>query len=296
VVSTVHQAGLPGFRSRFRTALAEARPGASVVPLFSERVFPGGILPVLEVVEGRRRYAVFGYADATPDAGSHFAGARDLLATRGVEALWYCPEPLAVGTPSNPLVQFDPQMMFRESRSKVRAKQFATWWPTVEQPRFAESPARDFLGRGFRAMDGLEAWFFAMFSRELELPPFAHITVTDTVRRQPLTPAKLPRREKLVPAMGPEQCLLVFRASAEKGLLLAFQIGTTGADYRDSLLGAFASYCEAYRAELLARGITPALDPACRPLDWWTLLEAASENEERASGSGVNIGMLGFEG
>ena len=102
--------------------------------------------------------------------------------------------------------------------------------------------------------------------------------------------------EKLVPAMGPEQCLLVFRASAEKGLLLAFQIGTTGADYRDSLLGAFASYCEAYRAELLARGITPALDPACRPLDWWTLLEAASENEERASGSGVNIGMLGFEG
>ena len=253
------------------------------------------MLPVLEVKEDTRRYAVFGYADATPEAGSHFAGARELLATRGVEALWYCPEPLVVGEPSNPLILFDPQMIYRESRSKLRGKEFATWWPTDGQPLFSESRARTDLMRIFRAIDGMETSFFAIFSRELGLPPFATMTMTDKVRRQPLPAVRLPRREKVLAIMAPEHRLLVFRASAEKGLLVAFPIFTKRIEYRDDFLSVFADFCEAYRAGLEARGVAPAPDPSCRPLDWWTLLDTVCEDEERASGDGVTIGKLGFD-
>ncbi len=121
------------------------------------------------------------------------------------------------------------------------------------------------------------------------------MTITDKVRRQPLPAVRLPRREKLIAIMAPEHRLLVFRASAEKGLLVAFPTETRRVDYRDDFLSVFADYCEAYRAGLEARGVAPAPDLTCRPLDWWTLLDAASEREELASGAGVTIGMLGFD-
>ena len=143
----------------------------------------------------------------------------------------------------------------------------------------------------------METSFFAIFSRELELPPFGTppIDEIEKVRRQPLPAVRLPRREKLLAIMAPERRLLVFRASAEKGLLVAFPTATKRIEYRDDFLSVFADFCEAYRAGLEARGIAPAPDPACRPLDWWTLLDTVNEREERASGAGVTIGKLGFD-
>lgn len=149
------------------------------------------------------------------------------------------------------------------------------WWPTPQESRLTGSASAQNILRTYEAFDGFESFAFTFL-----LKAFGEDVGSDRYA--------LPEGSFTRPLRGPQEQMLAFSASQEKGLRLHFDRLNTPASYRDEIWRMFAEFAEAFRRILIKQNAEPDAPAEVRPLDWWTLCRQAVETTE-STGQTVKI-------
>jgi len=147
---------------------------------------------------------------------------------------------------------------------------YGLWWPAPEDPLFAASPARESIGRAYRALDGLEFSFLQFLLESLNLAG----------DRFP----NLPECGQMIPVRVAQGPAIVLAISREKGLKFHFDKAATAIAYRNEFLKAFAEFAENWREAQRAS-----------PAGWWAHCEEASLCAERVNPP-VSVGTILIRG
>jgi hypothetical protein len=202
-------------------------------------VYDDGLLEVPIVVQADgTTTAVFFYPSAADNAAGRYAGARQLLKQReGIQAVFYCTEPIAVAPPVRVLVPLDTPM-FTTWPAPITDARYALWWPSAEDPMFAMSEDVLLLDRWFAAIDGYGHALFSALGSEL-----GFIAKQDGRAQLML----LPETPYLHPTRGPEGSPLLLNGSQDQGVFFAFDRATVTPARRRTLLRLLADFAERCR-------------------------------------------------
>lgn len=243
------------------------------------RLYEDGVVEVtLELKDGEKRYAVFVYPDDEEDAAAHYSGVRALLREReGVNAVYYAREPIQPIRPKAVLERIETNF-FSIPEDEAREGEYALWWPTPEEPRFAGSKAAERLTRAFTALDGYQSFAFSAFVYGLGLSEPKENTLV-ALPTEPLNQA----------VDGPGELRLQMYASEERGLWFAFDRERTSPRDRDVFLKLFADFAEWFRGELEG---TPPREEDQRALRWWSATRDQAIRREAEGEADLVVGRI----
>jgi hypothetical protein len=201
--------------------------------------YDDGILEVPVVVQADdATTAVFFYPSAADNAAGRYAGARQILKQReGIQAVFYCAEPIAVAPPARVLVPLDTPM-FTTWPAPIAEARYALWWPSAEDPTFALSEDVLLLDRWFAAIDGYGHALFSALGSELGFIP------RQDGRAQLML---VPEAPYLHPTRGPEGSALLLHGSQDQGVFFTFDRATVSPARRRTLLRLLADFAERCR-------------------------------------------------
>jgi hypothetical protein len=241
-------------------------------------LFDDGILSVdFTIRDQDRLYDVFFYPLPTNQASSHFAGVRALLESRKESTpIYYSTGPLQEETPSNPLFQFNPWFLSKKE-GPIPEGIYAMWKASEEDPRFASSKTNHYLGRIYAALDSIETY-----------------VLSDLLNRFGLVSEKGGRvalpNEMSLPIEGPDDQVMIFTASKEKGIRFHFNTSLTDLKYREMFLKNFAVFTETFRS--IADERKWPKDPVgdYRPSGWFSATQRVMFQQEK---EGVDVDIVG---
>ena len=154
------------------------------------------------------------------------------------------------------------------------------WWPTEKDTSFVHSNSFSLIKRTYENLNGINTYVFADILRHLEL-------VNEDVGR-----AALPDDGMSVPLQGPENCIMLFSASREKGIRFHFHTEGTPVAYRDNFWNLFAEYTQSVKAVIEEhKHSKDPEDPNYErgPLGWWTMVELLLTKEKPEEGDKVQL-------
>lgn len=158
---------------------------------------------------------------------------------------------------------------------------YAMWWPTADEPRLINSATAKDIQRVYEAFDGFESYGFTFlldrFGEDVGNSRYA-----------------LPEDSSVQPLRGPQERLLAFSASQEKGMRFHFNVANTPASYRDEVWRMVADYAEALRRALIKQGVAPTANPEVKPINWWLFCQQAVSATESAGEPVELVGVVLF--
>jgi len=155
-------------------------------------------------------------------------------------------QPIPPGQPPQSALtglQFD---HFRLSDKQAVPEDFSVWWATPEEPHFPNSKSSANLGNIYHALNGYESYFIGRFFKALEVPEFTG----EAVRR-----VALPKQEKTLTIVGPEEQQIVISFSKMKGIRLHFDRHRTPVRYRSAILEQLSIAIQTYTIRLQLQGL-----------------------------------------
>jgi len=163
-------------------------------------------------------------------------------------------------------LQFD---HFRLSSQNPALKNYAVWWSTTREPVFQTSKSFQDLQQISKTLDGYESYFIGRFFKALKIPEFTG----ESVKR-----VALPKKERTLTVIGPEEQTIILSFSQKKGIRLHFDRCTTPFGYRAALIEQLCIAIQAYTIRLQLRDLPRDTTTRSRGIEW--CLDMAEKNEE----------------
>ncbi|MBI3854046.1 MAG: hypothetical protein HY298_27790 [Verrucomicrobia bacterium] len=251
---------------------------------FQTKLFSEGVLKIpCEIKLGSRKFGVFIFPDVNEEAAAHFAGVQFIYdQLEGEEAIYFASAKLPAVDPVNPLAPFDPFMLVRQE-NKLPSGPYAMWWPTEDDSRFSDSPARPFIRRAYEALNGIETYVLAALLKGLGKvkDDTRSVVLSDELWAEPIT--------------GLEQMPMVISASVEKGIRFHFHPKHATASHRKRFWKVFCEYGESWRTAIQREGGVAEWAQESSALAWWEKVEAFAVQKEREDGSLSLLGAVETE-
>lgn len=256
---------------------------SSPAPVFSLRkhlLFEDGIVEIpMMVEESGQTYAIYAFATVDDESTGLYSACRTLLRQRAnIQAVYYASEALRPARPTTCLQALD-SPHFKALEEARPDAEYATWWPTAEEPSLADSPALGYLDRWFAATDGYGSFVFTAWAHDLEL-------VAEDAKL-----VALPAQNTLIDMKGPGDLDMYLLAAQESGMTFAFDIATTPVKDRNILLKLAAEFAEGFREAAVARGIPAVEQETGVALDFWKASRERALSIESAGGA-LQIGHV----
>lgn len=158
---------------------------------------------------------------------------------------------------------------FRVSSQHPILENYAMWWSTSREPLFQQSKSLQDLEQISKALDGYESYFIGRFFKALEIPEFTG----EEVKR-----VALPKKERTLTVIGPEEQVILLSFSQKKGIRLHFDRYNTPFGYRAAIIEQLCIAIQAYTIRLQLRDLPRDTTTRSRGPEWY--LEMAEKNEE----------------
>lgn len=156
---------------------------------------------------------------------------------------------------------------FRLSSQNSELKNYAVWWSTTREPLFRNSNYFRDLEQISKTLDGYESYFIGRFFKALEIPGFTG----ETVKR-----VALPKKERTLTVIGPEEQIILLSFSQKKGIRLHFNQHTTPSGYRAAIIEQLCIAIQAYTIRLQLRDLPRDTKTRSRGPEWY---EEVAEKE-----------------
>ena len=158
---------------------------------------------------------------------------------------------------------------FRVSNQNPNLEDYAVWWSTNREPIFQNSKSFQDLEQISKTLDGYESYFIGRFFKALEISGFTG----ESVKR-----VALPKKERTLTVIGPEEQLIILSFSKKKGIRLHFNRKTTPFGYRTAIIEQLCIAIQAYTIRLQLRDLPRDTTTRSKGPDWYN--EIAEKNEE----------------
>lgn len=162
---------------------------------------------------------------------------------------------------------------FRISSHNPRLENYAVWWSTSREPIFQHSNSFRDLALISKTLDGYESYFIGRFFKALEIPGFTG----EAVKR-----VALPKKERTLTVIGPEEQIILLSFSQKKGIRLHFDRHTTHFGYRAAIIEQLCIAIQAYTIRLQLRDLPRDTTTRSRGPEWY--LEVAETDEKVIGG------------
>ena len=163
-------------------------------------------------------------------------------------------------------LQFD---HFRLCSKNPELKSYAVWWSTTKEPVFQNSKSFQDLQQISKTLDGYESYFIGRFFKALKIPEF----MGESVKR-----VALPKKERTLTVIGPEEKIILLSFSQKKGIRLHFDRHTTPFGYRAAIIEQLCIAIQAYTIRLQLRDLPRDTTTRSRGIEW--CLDMAEKNKE----------------
>jgi len=144
---------------------------------------------------------------------------------------------------------------------------YAVWWSTSKEAKFKNSKSFRVLTEIAKTLDGYESYFIGRFFKELELPGF----IGEEVKR-----VALPKKERKLTVIGPEEQTIIISFSQKKGIRLHFDRFATPFGYRAAIIEQLGIAIQAYIIKLQLRDLPRDVTICSSDYNW---LEEVGEEE-----------------
>ena len=240
-----------------------------------KRLLPGGVHDIHFMVnDNDRPVYVYYYVESDAPSAAHFAGLQNPHKQLKLETpVYYAPTILPeTSETANPLIPFDFTML--STHHPTTSVEYAMWWKTEDDPKFAHSEAFQHLDRFFKAIDGYESYLLPEILVNLE-----------AIELEEPTRVALPNNSWAIEAQGPEGIYLMFLADREKGIRFAFDRKKTTPQLRNLFFKHLADYAEEIQGELSKMDAPKDPHEDTHPHKWWLMNKrSAKENDVMAFG------------
>jgi len=157
---------------------------------------------------------------------------------------------------------------FRLSSQNTALDNYAVWWSTPKEPLFRNSKSLQDLEKISLALDGYESYFIGRFFKALEIPEF---------RGEEVKRVALPKKERTLTVIGPEEQIILLSFSQKKGIRLHFDRYKTPFGYRAAIIEQLCIAIQAYTIRLQLRDLPRDTTTRSRGAEWY--LEMAEKDE-----------------
>ncbi len=162
---------------------------------------------------------------------------------------------------------------FRISNHNPKLEDYAVWWSTNREPIFQKSKSFQDLEQISKTLDGYESYFIGRFFKALEISGFTG----ESVKR-----VALPKKERTLTVIGPEEQIIILSFSKKKGIRLHFNRNTTPFGYRTAIIEQLCIAIQAYTIRLQLRDLPRDTTTRSNGRDWYS--EMAEKEEEVIGG------------
>jgi len=248
---------------------AEQKISLTVEAVHYNFILEEGVLQVpIKVKIGNHHYCLFLiYNEACAAA---FTDARNRLKVlKKYQAIYLSKIPMTkIRAPHSALtsLRFD---HFRLTSQTPKLENYATWWTTTKEPLFQHSASFRDLAQIFKTLDGYESYFIGRFFKALEVSGFTG----ETVKR-----VGLPKKERTLTVIGPEEQMILLSFSQKKGIRLHFDRYATPFGYRAAIIEQLCIAIQAYTVRLQLRDLPRDTTTRSRGMEW--CIEMAKKNKE----------------
>ena len=135
---------------------------------------------------------------------------------------------------------------FRIGAQNPVLENYAVWWSTSKEPIFKGSKSFKDLTEISKTLNGYESYFIGRFFKELEIPGF----IREEVKR-----VALPKKERTLTIIGPEEQTILISFSQKKGIRLHFDRFATPFGYRAAIIEQLCIAIQAYIIKLQLRDL-----------------------------------------
>ncbi len=162
---------------------------------------------------------------------------------------------------------------FRLCSQNPAFENYAVWWSTKKETIFRNSKSFQDLQQISKTLDGYESYFIGRFFKALKIPEFTG----ESVKR-----VALPKKERTLTVIGPEEQIIVISFSQKKGIRLHFNRYTTPFGYRAAIIEQLCIAIQAYTIRLQLRDLPKDTTTRSRGIEWY--LEMAEKDKEVIGG------------
>lgn len=158
---------------------------------------------------------------------------------------------------------------FRISDQNPKLENYAVWWSTSREPVFQKSKSFQDLEQTSKTLDGYESYFIGRFFKALEISGFTG----ESVKR-----VALPKKERTLTVIGPEEQIIIISFSKKKGIRLHFNRNTTPFGYRMAIIEQLCIAIQAYTIRLQLRDLPRDTTTRSNGPEWYR--EMAEKEDE----------------
>ena len=149
---------------------------------------------------------------------------------------------------------------FRIGAQNPILENYAVWWSTSKEPQFKNSKSFRVFTEISKTLDGYESYFIGRFFKELEIPGFTG----EEVKR-----VALPKKERTLTVIGPEEQTIIISFSQKKGIRLHFDRFATPFGYRAAIIEQLCIAIQAYVIKLQLRDLPRDASTGSGDYNWF---------------------------
>jgi len=149
---------------------------------------------------------------------------------------------------------------FRIGPQNPSLEKYAVWWSTSKEPLFKGSKSYTVLTEISKTLEGYESYFIGRFFKELEIPGF----IGEEVKR-----VALPKKERTLTVIGPEEQTILLSFSQKKGIRLHFDRFATPFGYRAAIIEQLCIAIQAYVIKLQLRDLPRDASTGSGDYNWF---------------------------
>jgi len=252
------------------------------------KMFDDGLFQIPLQVKDKKnnKYCIFPYLDNNKECAEHWAGVKQVMAKYDMgEPIFYSFDYLSEAEPKDVLKKMFDSDVLTVLENDPPEGAYSMWWAEKEPESFRDSEVMVSLEKIYTSVNGIEEYYFLSLLHQWNI-------LGNKFRGQ----GKLPEKQVVIPLLGPEDQVVMFSASKEKGLRFHFHPKNTTIEYRDKFIKQVSQEFERLR-DIVIKEFKCSKE-SIKESDcygWWQTVRSFVKHSEQQGENTVQFGTVNFE-